>query len=123
MESTEILPLSLIDSPGMENVGQFFRRPSMNPAQAEHGTTAVGTLCNRLDGIASLLNAVASGDGVESNARTCLEFAIQSIHAVGEDLAAVGAGTADGLAEQSFRESRAQEARSEVDSGEFDVHG
>lgn len=95
----------------------------MNPDQADYVRTRVVDLRSRLQDIKSLLHAVASTGGIESRARDDLGIAIGSIQDVSEDLAALCGEPQGDPADRSFLETRAKEAKSEVDSGEFDMHG
>ena len=95
----------------------------MNSSQPAHLSPSIGELRSRLQSVNTLLHSVALAGGVEESARNCLEFAIKSIEAVTEDLAAVCETGLGSPADPSFAESRTKEAQSEVDSGEFDLHG
>lgn len=95
----------------------------MNPSQSARASASVVELRSRLHGVNSILQSLASAGGVEDSARNSLECAIQSIEAVADELAAVCDDSRDNAAEHSFTQALVSEAKSEVDSGEFDVHG
>jgi hypothetical protein len=107
----------------VKSPGRFSEGMSMNSNQTAQIGTRVGELRSRLQSVNTLLHSVASAGGVEDSARNCLEFAIQSIAAVTEDLAMVCEQSRDPASDRGFMDSRVKEARSEVDSGEFDMHG
>jgi hypothetical protein len=103
--------------------GAFPKGRCMNSNQTAPIGTRVGELRSRLQSVNTLLHSVASAGGVEDSARNCLEFAIQSIAAVTEDLEMVCEQSRDPASDRGFGDSRVKEAKSEVDSGEFDMHG
>jgi hypothetical protein len=109
--------------PGVLRRAAFLKASLMNSNQTAHIGPRVGELRSRLQSVNTLLHSVASAGGVEDSARNCLEFAIQSIEAVTEDLAMVCEQSRDPAPDRGFVDSRVKEARSEVDSGEFDMHG
>jgi hypothetical protein len=106
-----------------ETPGNFLEGQRMSSSQPPEFNPSVGQLRSRLQSVNVLLHSVASNGSVEDSARNCLEFAIQSIEAVTEDLAMVCQSSQGNAADPSFAESRTKEAQSEVDSGEFDLHG
>jgi hypothetical protein len=91
----------------------------MNLYQANQDSALVLEVRNRLQDLKSELHALSSSGRVDNEARAALDAAIRSIQTMSEDLAAASARQ-PGEQEQKSRED---EARSEVDSGEFDMHG
>jgi hypothetical protein len=95
----------------------------MAPNKADQPGIESADLRRRLQEIETLLLVVASADGVGNNARANLDTAIRSLRSVTGDLAAVMPGQREVPADSAFMDSRTREAKSEVDSGEFDMHG
>lgn len=90
----------------------------------QHVRAAVVDLRNRLQDIKTLLHSVTSGsDSGENAIRTNVGKAIQAIQAVSEDLATVCDDQPEDTLGRTFQQTKAKEAKSEVDSGEFDSQG
>jgi hypothetical protein len=77
----------------------------------------------RLQDVQALLHAVASSGGIHGAARDNLDEAIRSIQSMIGELAALCDWQTADASGGSLQDSRVLEAKSEVDSGEFDMHG
>ena len=95
----------------------------MNSSQANIIRSEVVDLRRRLQDVSLLLRSLASAGELGSTAQAQLGTAIRSLQDLGGELAAVCDEGLAGPEDASFRATRQMEARSEVESGEFDMHG
>jgi hypothetical protein len=108
--------------PGWNMPGRFFGK-DMNRNQTDRVRSHVVELRNRLQDVNSLLHMLASTGEPGSGFRDQLGLAIDTIQQVSEELAVLCDDPLGDPAERSFLATRESEAKSEVDSGEFDMHG
>jgi len=83
----------------------------------------VADLRLRLQQVKSGLHTIAASGSVQDGAREQLLEAIQSIQNVSEEMSDVCEQQLGEPVDCSLQDSRAIESQSEVESGEFDMHG